>query len=214
MDLTARLYRYGNPSIAIFSLEMSTHQYLLRLLANETKFPTWTIRENKIYSDVQDAILKNAYDHFQKKSLYIYDNLYNFNDIRREAANLKQKDLDIVIIDYIQNVQCEGRTIYDRMSGLAASLFAMCKDLEITLIVLSQINNESAKDSDNPVIGYKGAGEIAAAADVGIWLEKDKDTEHELFFRVRKNRDGKTAEGKLEYINDYTRFQEVETGEK
>lgn len=210
VDLTARLYRNGNPSIAIFSLEMSVYQYLLRLLANETKFPTWTIRENRIYKDVHEILLQNAYEHFQSKSLFIYDNLYNFADIRREAANLKQKGLDIVVIDYIQNVQCEGRTIYDRMSGLATSLFAMCKDLEITLIVLSQINNESAKDSDNPVIGYKGAGEIAAAADVGIWLEKDKDHEDQLIFKVRKNRDGRTSEGVLKYINDYTRFEEVE----
>jgi replicative DNA helicase len=212
VDLTARLYRKGNPAEAIFSLEMSSDQYLLRLLANETRFPTWSIRENKIYNPTQEVILQNAYEHFQSKNLYIYDNLYNFNDIRKQAASLKASNagLDIVIVDYVQNVHCDGRTIYERMSNLTTHLFAMAKDLEITLIVLSQINNESAKDTDSPIIGYKGAGEIAAAADVGIWLEKDKENEDQLIFKVRKNRDGRTSEGVLKYVNDYTRFMEVE----
>jgi replicative DNA helicase len=214
VDLTARLYRRGNPSLAIFSTEMSKDQYLLRLLANETHLPTWVIRENKVLLDTHRAILAEAYRHFADKNIHIYDSLYQFSDICKTAAEIKLKGLDIVIIDYIQNVQCEGRTIYERMSSLATQIFALAKDLEVTVIVLSQINNESARDSDNPVIGYKGAGEIAAAADVGIWIEKDKKEDDLLSVKIRKNRDGRTMEGTLRYTHEYTRLEEVmEAGE-
>lgn len=208
VDLVSRLYRKGNPSIAIFSVEMSTQQYILRLLANETTYPTYAIRENRIAVDSHIARLDLAYRHFASKKLHIYDNLYNFNDIRKAAADIKAMGgLDIVIIDYVQNVLCEGKTIYERMSRLSTQIFAMAKDLGVTVIALSQVNNESAKDSDNPVIGYKGAGEIAAAADVGIWLEKG--TGDKVIIKVRKNRDGRTMEGELQYTHDYTRFEEI-----
>jgi len=208
VDLVSRLYRKGNPSIAIFSVEMSSQQYILRLLANETTFPTYAIRENRIAVDSHIARLDLAYRHFSEKKLHIYDNLYNFNDIRKAAADIKAMGgLDIVIIDYIQNVLCEGRTIYERMSRLSTQIFAMAKDLGVTVIALSQVNNESAKDPDNPVIGYKGAGEIAAAADVGIWLEKGANDR--VTIKVRKNRDGRTMEGELQYAYDYTRFEEI-----
>lgn len=208
VDLVSRLYRKGNPSIAIFSVEMSVQQYILRLLANETTFPTYAIRENRIAVDSHIARLDLAYRHFSEKKLHIYDNLYNFNDIRKSAADIKAMGgLDIVIIDYVQNVLCEGRTIYERMSRLSTQIFAMAKDLGVTVIALSQVNNESAKDPDNPVIGYKGAGEIAAAADVGIWLEKGANDR--VTIKVRKNRDGRTMEGELQYAYDYTRFEEI-----
>jgi replicative DNA helicase len=215
VDLISRLYRNGNPAIAIFSLEMSTNQYLLRLLANQTAYPTWAIRENRIMPGTQREMLDHAYSHFKSKPLHIYDNLYNFNDIRKAAAETKlNKGLDILIIDYIQNVWCDGRTIYERMSGLSTQVFALAKDLEITVIALSQINNESARDSDNPVIGYKGAGEIAAAADVGIWLDKDPNKEDHLIIKVRKNRDGRTMEGVLKYAHGYTRLVEITENEE
>lgn len=214
VDLVSRLYRRGDPAVGIFSLEMSVNQYILRLLANQTTFPTWTIRENRIMPNQRQS-LEDAYQHLKSKNLHIYDNLYNFSDIRKAAAEIKLKNgLDIMIIDYVQNVQCEGRTIYERMSKLATDIFAMAKDLEITVIALSQINNESAKDSDNPVIGYKGAGEIAAAADVGIWLEKDKANDEVLNIRVRKNRDGRTADGSMKFAYEYTRLEEVVDYEK
>jgi len=209
VDITARLCRAGNPSIAIFSTEMSASQYILRLLANETHIPTWMIRENRVIMEAQRAILAEAYRHFKDKNLHIYDNLYQFADIRKTAADIKTRGLDIVIIDYVQNVQCEGRTIYERMSSLATQIFAMSKDLGVTVIALSQINNESARDSDNPVIGYKGAGEIAAAADVGIWIERDKSEDDRLVVKVRKNRDGRTMEGILQFTHEFTRLEEV-----
>ncbi len=214
VDLVARLLREGNPHTAIFSVEMSTQQYILRLLANETTFPTWIIRENRVMMELQKIRLNQAYSHFKSKNLYIYDNLYNFADIRRAAADLKMNGLDIVIIDYVQNVICEGRTIYERMSWLSTQIFAMAKDLDVTVIALSQINNESARDSDNPVLGYKGAGEIAAVADVGIMLEKDPEDKEGLIIKVRKNRDGRTLEGRMKFTHEYTRLVEVKEDEE
>ena len=121
--------------------------------------------------------------------------------------------LDILAIDYIQNLWGDG-SIYERMSRLAPILQYLAKELQITIIALSQVSNQHARGDTGGLINYKGAGEIAASADLGIELEREKDNKDRMKFIVKKNRHGRIAEGVLEYINDYTRLLEVkEDGE-
>lgn len=215
VDLICRLYRQGadNPGIAVFSTEMSCEQYLLRALSNHTSIPSWVITENKCKPE-QTARLIQAQVWLSKCNLYLYDRIYKIEDIERTARMLKEARLDVLCIDYIQNLWGEG-TIYDRMSRLAPILQYLAKDLQITIIALSQVSNQFQREKGScGVFGYKGAGEIAASADLGIELERDKNIPERMIFKVSKNRHGKTSEGVLEYVNNFTRFEEVKEGEK
>ncbi len=209
VDLVCRLYRgLDNPGIAIFSTEMSCEQYLLRMLSNHTGIPTWAITENSIRPDQTEKLIQ-AQIFFSKRNLYLYDRIYKIEDIERTARILKDKGLDIIAIDYLQNMWGEG-TIYERMSRLAPVLQYLAKDLQMTVIALSQVSNQFQRDKGaGGVFGYKGAGEIAASADLGIELERDKDIKERIIFRVAKNRHGRLGEGILEYVNGYTRLDEV-----
>ena len=213
VDLTCRLYRgLDNPGIAIFSTEMSCEQYLLRMISNQTGIPTWAITESRMNPDQTEKFVQ-AQIFFSKRNLYLYDRLYKIEDIERTARMLKDKGLDIIAIDYLQNMWGEG-SIYDRMSRLAPVLQYLAKDLQITVIALSQVSNQFQRDKGaGGVFGYKGAGEIAASADLGIELERDKDIKERMIFRVAKNRHGRIGEGVLEYVNGYTRFDEIDEGE-
>ena len=210
VDFICRMYRHGvdNPGIAVFSTEMSTEQYLLRMLSNHTHIPTWAITENSCRPE-QAEMLVRAQVFFSHKNLYLYDRLYKIEDIERTARMLKSRGLDIIAIDYLQNLWGEG-SIYDRMSRLAPLLQYLAKDLQITVIALSQVSNQFQREKGaGSVFGYKGAGEIAASADLGIELERDPKNKERLIFKVAKNRHGRIAEGILEYVNGYVKFQEV-----
>lgn len=214
VDFIRRQFKnFTPPAVAIFSTEMSCEQYILRLISNMTKVPSWAITEKMIKPE-QEAEVVRAQISLSKMPLHIYDKFYRIEDIERQARKLKEESgLEIMAIDYLQNIWGEG-TIYDRMSRLAPVLQYLAKELEITIIALSQVNNEHAKDSKTDLFGYKGAGEIAASADVGIELERDRVVKEKLVFRVKKNRHGRTGEGCLEYVAGYTRFREiVEEGE-
>lgn len=208
-DLLCRLYRAGNPGVAIFSTEMSSGQYALRMLANRTTYSTWVIEERKLVHKAQLQALKEAWDHLNTRNLYLYDDLYSFKKIEQTIEAIKhRKGLDLIAIDYIQNLQGKG-SVYERMSALSPAIQAMSKRLEVCSIVLSQVSNEAAKE-DLSIIGYKGAGEIAAAADLGVWLQREEKEKENVRFMIRKNRHGMTGEGLLVYSENYTRFEERE----
>jgi replicative DNA helicase len=73
---------------------------------------------------------------------------------------------------------------------------------------MSQVSNEAAR-GDPRIIGFKGAGEIAAAADLGLWLERDRDNESLLQCYIRKNRHGPTGKASLKYTDNFTRLEEL-----
>jgi|GEM_PF-6762121 len=208
-DLICRLYRAGNPGIALFSTEMSTGQYALRMLANRTTYSTWAIEERRLIHSSHLAVLSEAWEHFNSRNLYLYDDLYDWKRIEKTAEAIKhRKGLDIVAVDFIQNLAGKG-SVYERMSTLSPRIQAMAKRLEVCAIVLSQVSNEAARD-DLSIIGYKGAGEIAAAADLGVWLQRDEEEKEAVKFIIRKNRHGMRGEGLLIYSENYTRFEERE----
>jgi replicative DNA helicase len=210
VDFICRIYRYGmdNPGIAIFLTEMSCEQYLLRELSNYTTIPTWAITENSCRPEQIAALIK-AQVFFSTRNLYLYDRLYRIEDMERTARMLKGKGLDIIAIDYLQNLWGEG-SIYERMSRLAPVLQYLAKDLQVTIIALSQVSNQFQREKGSGgVFGYKGAGEIAASADIGIELERDQTVKEKMIFKVVKNRHGRIGEGVLEYVHGYTKFDEV-----
>lgn len=209
VDFICRMYGgIENPGIAVFSTEMSAEQYLLRMISNRTGIPSWAITENKLYPDQTETFVKEQI-FFSKRNLYLYDRLYKIEDIERTARLLKQRGLDIIAIDYLQNLWGEG-TIYDRMSRLAPLLQYLAKDLQITVIALSQVSNQFQREKGSGgVFGFKGAGEIAASADLAIELERDRDIKERMIFKVVKNRHGRLGEGALDYVNHFTRLEEV-----
>lgn len=209
VDLICRMYRHSiNPGIAIFSTEMSCEQYLIRCLSNQTGVPGWTITENKLYPNQIEPVEK-AKSHFKSRNLYLYDNLYKIEDIERTARLLKEEGcLDILAIDYIQNLWGEG-SIYERMSKLSQILQYMAKELNITVIALSQVSNQHIRDGNNQLHGYKGAGEIAASADLGIELVRDAADKRRILFQIKKNRHGPTDEGVLEFDIKFTGLKEI-----
>lgn len=215
VDYICRTYRHStvNPGIAIFSTEMSSEQYLVRCLANETKLAGWKITDRLMTPDQQTQVDK-ARKFFNSRNLYIYDNLYRIEEIERAARMIKEtKGLDIIAIDYLQNIWGDG-SIYERMSRLAPILQYLAKELQVTIIALSQVSNQHARGESGGLINYKGAGEIAASADLGIELEREKDNKERMKFIVKKNRHGRLDEAVLEYIHDYTRLHEEVKEEK
>jgi replicative DNA helicase len=210
VDFICRLYGHSdNPGIAVFSTEMSSEQYVLRMLSNRTRIPGWVISEKRCTVQ-QEASLIDSQVWLSKRNLYIYDKLYRIEDIEKTVRMLKPHGLDVICIDYLQNMWGDGN-IYERMSRLSPILQYMAKELQITIVALSQISNQAQREKGaaGGVYGFKGAGEIAASADLAIELERSKENEELLIFKVSKNRHGRIGEGLLQYMDNFARLKEV-----
>ncbi len=189
--------------VAMVSTEMTEEQVVARIIANLSGEGSHRILNGKVDVSRQEEWLCS-------RNLCVWDDLYEMGAIdsalRREKA---KKGLDVVVVDFIQNVRKPGFSKqYEMMSEIAKEFQRMAKQLKCCIIVLSQIPNSAGKE-DSGILEFKGAGEIAAACDVGILLKRDRSRKEVVLVDVRKNRHGACGMHALEYVNNWTRLEEV-----
>lgn len=192
-------------SVLVFSLEDKRTDKLIKVLANITDIPQGKL----IAGDFNRDIVQSAWLKIKDYKLLIYDDIYSVEEIALKILKAKMTgNVDIVCIDFIQNITSEGG-IYERMSNAIIELQKMAKRFGVTMIVLSQVSNESMR-GDSEIIGLKGAGELASASDIVMWLKrvKGEGNEHKLELEIRKNRPfGETGIRRLRFSDRWTRIE-------
>jgi replicative DNA helicase len=144
------------------------------------------------------------------RSIEIHDSLYEISDIEAAFTRARLRGgVDIGVIDYVQNCKIDGaKNEYAEQANLAKRLQKMAKDVDATVICLSQVSNDVGRGNTDQ-LELKGAGEWAAVSDVSVLLSRKKEDEYALRYEVKKNRHGALVDYKLEYKSDYTRLEET-----
>lgn len=199
----------SSPSIIIISTEMTEQQLVARIIANLTSIHSARILSGNFHTGEEEEVSRTL-DLLKSKSLKIYDDIYAINEI--ESA-LRKADLqggvDVVWIDYVQNCRVpEAANEYQAGSILAKRLQKLAKDTNCCIIGLSQISNSVARGATDQ-LEFKGAGEWAAVADIGIHLQKKKESKHILRYLIKKNRHGGLHNHSFEYKMDFTRLEAI-----
>ena len=197
--------------VAIFSTEMKEEQNVARLLANRTGINANVILSGEMLAGHAERVSREEAA-LRQRSLVIHDRLRNIDDIMAQCRKLKfTSGLDLVWIDFIQNVfRPNAGEQYAMMSQIAKDLQALAHDLSCTVVALSQLPNHAGRE-DTGILEFKGAGEIAAACDVGVLMKRAKEDNTKILFDVRKNRHGKCGKYILQFTDGWTRIEELET---
>ncbi len=188
----------------VCSTEMARHTYAARMLANLSGISALAIMLGELGPAVENGV-SQAQGTLDSYQITIRDDAYTLRDI--ESA-IKQACPDIVVLDFAQNVRVpSARNVYERMVEVSMFCQEIPKRHNLTMIALSQTDNASIRDKAPELIATKGGGELAAAADLVIWLERIKETPY-LKVSIRKNRHGPTGGRYFEYVRNYTGFSE------
>lgn len=194
-------------SVCIFSIEDSRQEKMFKIIGNIANVTQRKLITGNITG--YESRISDAEARIKKYKLSIYDDINTVDQIRLKIKKHKlQQGLDVVFLDYIQNIGGSPK-IYERMSSAILSLWNMAKELQITMVVLSQVSNEAMR-SDSEVIGLKGAGELASSADVVLWLSRTKGDGKERLLNcdIRKNRAfGVTGMLLLQFSEFFTRIE-------
>lgn len=177
---------------AVFSLEMTQEQYIIRLLSVATGIGQRDIKDRAFFGHEAVTMMQLAESRLSAAPLRIYDTSYRLPDIRSKAIQTKETmGLDLMVVDFIQNVYVEGDEIADARATIL-ELQNLAKELDCTIIALSQVSNEMAKwEGDKNFYSFKGHGAIRDAADVGVMLKRDRlKTPGIMDFTVVKHRHG------------------------
>ena len=208
VDMLCRMHEYKNPRTVIMSTEMMEEQNVARFLARQTGYVSNLILSGKIREGQEE--IEASLDWFSKKDMFLFDNIYSFQDIEMRLRQISMSgNIDVVFIDYVQNMTFVGADKeYDKTQKIAKGLQRIAKQLKCCIVCLSQIPNSAAKE-DNGLLEYKGGGELAAVADLGIWLKRNKNDKELLAFEIRKNRHGATGKQILKFVNHFKRLKEI-----
>jgi len=218
-------------SVAFFSLEMSAEQVAQRLLCTESKVSLSSISDGSFNGD-EISRLTRGVDMLSEANLFVdpTGGLSIF-ELRAKARKLKEAraGLDLIIIDYLQLMRAgdvssrDGRHV--EVSAISGGIKKLAKDLDVPILVLSQLNREVEKTPNNKTVrpklsNLRESGSIEQDADVVIFLHRDRDEAKEnnreaarngveSLLLVEKNRNGKTGEVKVNFFPSLMEFRTI-----
>ena len=209
--------------VAVFSLEMSREQLATRLLSRASLVPSTNLLTGQL-SDQQWRDVAAAANTLSASEILIDDNpTLTVSDMNAQCRMVK--DLDLVVIDYLQLMQSAGsghswsnESRTQAVSDISRMLKIMAKQLNVPVICLSQLSraNESRTDKRPMLSDLRESGAIEQDADVVIGLYRDgyynRECENPNLAEaiVLKNRKGQTGTVNLTWVPEYTTFYSVE----
>lgn len=207
----------GQAKTAFFNLEMSEVQVSDRLVAVYTGIPMNAVKRASLTDDQWCKISKAASE-LAASNIKLYDKKLTVNSIKAECKKLKIKQgLDIVFIDYLQLIDSERRSENRNqdISKITRTLKLMAKELDITLILLSQLSRAPEQRNDHrPMLAdLRESGSIEQDADAVMFLYRDeyyhKDSESKGIMEciVAKNRNGEVGTVRLKWEPEVQRIR-------
>jgi len=223
LNMALNVAKGTDRSVAVFSLEMSKEQLVLRLLSSEAlvesnKLRTGSLRETDWERIADAATVLNRVD------IRIDDNpLLSVADMNAKCRRLD--NLGLVVIDYLQLMTSAGgkskggENRQQVVSDISRTLKIMAKELDVPVICLSQLSRANEKrDDKRPMLSdLRESGAIEQDADIVLFLYRDdyynEDSEKRNIAEciVAKNRHGETGKVELKWVPEYTMFGTLET---
>ena len=218
---TERPHVGGRNCVMVFSMEMRHEELIQRLLAARARV---NLRDMAMNFNENDEIeLRNATNELSELRFYIDDTAgLTPVDVRARARRVAMQNgqLDLIIVDYLQLMSGTGGKTQNReqaISEISRSLKGLAKELNVTVIALSQLNRgvESRSDKRPLMSDLRESGAIEQDADViaaiyreSQYAEKDKvGTNPNLAELILlKQRAGETGTVLLHWDGKYTRF--------
>ncbi|MGN0570820.1 MAG: replicative DNA helicase [Candidatus Fimenecus sp.] len=210
--------------VVFFSLEMSKEQLAQRILSTEARVESQKMRTGELSDDDWQRIAQATVS-LNDAELY-FDDTANITVPEMKARVRKMRDVDCVIIDYLQLMQGTKRTDsrVQEVSEITRSLKLMAKDLKIPVITCSQLSRstEGRGKSHKPQLSdLRESGSIEQDADIVLMLyresyydEEKNETvmtdENKAQVIVAKNRHGGTGDIDLHWNGNYTMFSTPE----
>ena len=211
---------YDIPLI-IFSLEMSRQQIIYRFLSTYSKINTNRLKSGKM-SSKEWQVLSNSMKYISLLPIYIDDNSnLNLVDMKSKIRKIfiDKTKRGFIIIDYLQliklNIKFENRS--QEISYITRSLKVLAKELEIPVIVLSQLSRTvETRVNKRPMLSdLRESGSIEQDADIVIMLYREdyyndnKKDDQITEFIVAKHRNGPIGTAKLMFNPITTSFHNL-----
>ena len=212
--------RAGLP-VAIFSLEMSKESLLQRLVASIAQVDAHKFRTGHLGRDDWRRMTE-ALGEISSAPLWIDDSgSVTVVELGAKARRLKRdKGLSLLIVDYLQLISARGRfsNRNEEVSSITRGLKALAKELQVPVLVLSQLTRAPERDERRPQLAdLRESGAIEQDADVVMFIYRPNffkpdalpEERDQADLLIAKQRNGPTDRIRFVFKSRQTRFEEA-----
>lgn len=212
--------------VAVFSLEMSKEQLVIRLLCSEAHVEGTRLRTGFL-SEEDWPRLTIAAGNLSEAPIFIDDTAaLSVLELRAKARRLKaDQGLGMLIIDYLQLMKGRARveSRQQEISEISRSLKAVAKELNIPVIAVSQLSRRTEERTGmRPQLSdLRESGAIEQDADLILFLYRDEvynrsednPNRGKAEMIIGKQRNGPTGKIELAFLSKFTTFKDLYKGE-
>lgn len=209
-------------NVVMFSLEMSSDQLVSRMLSTESLVDSQKMRTGDISPD-EWTRLASAVSNLYNIPMYVDDSA-GITVTEMKAKLRRIKDVGLVVVDYLQLLTSSRRSEsrVNEVSEITRNLKVMAKELDVPLLVLSQLSRDVEKrkgENTTPMLSdLRESGSIEQDADIVIFLHRDSAGDNpedrpdilDIKVIVAKNRHGGTTALPFKFTGRFTKFSSVD----
>jgi replicative DNA helicase len=210
--------------VAVFSLEMSKEQLVLRMLCSQARVDLSKVRTGYL-AQKDFPRLAEAAGRIHDAPIYVDDTpALSAIELRAKARRLKrvkEANLGLIIVDYLQLMRGSSSRDESReqeISQISGSLKALAKELRLPVIALSQLNRQvEGRNPPKPrMADLRESGAIEQDADVIAFIYRDEVYNPQsrdqgvAEILIAKQRNGPVGDVRLAFRSEYTRFENLE----
>lgn len=217
MALGAALQGYH---VGFVSAEMTRESIVQRYISRATRIENRDLRRGRIADGDYQRIFYEA-EKLGDLTIWLLDRQRSWDRIKPKIHALKVREgLDVLVIDYAQLLQAgmSDEKRYEEVGRISSDSKGLAMDLDISVLLLSQLNRELEKRPDKrpQLSDLRESGNLEQDADVVAFLYRDvvyheKTAEPTLAeYLVRKNRNGPIGMIKLKFTAEQASFSDYE----
>lgn len=203
-------------AVAFFSLEMSKEQLVRRIISTSCKIESEKLRLGTLDERDWEELLRVWRANLRDLN-FLIDETGNITALDMKTKLRKVPNLGLVVIDYLQLMSSSSGSARDNrvqeISAITRSLKMMAKELNVPVILLSQLSRgiEKREDPTPQLSDLRESGSIEQDADVVVFLardyyEKDASKKNVCVVHIAKNRHGSVGKITLNWDGRYTAF--------
>jgi replicative DNA helicase len=191
---------------AYFSAEIPKRWLFARLVGAYLGIASNRIFRGRL-TEREELLVEGTMGLLGEMPLHTFRQEIELYDICRRVRGIKAQygKLDLVVVDFIQNIQVRGaQTINERMALIAMELQNLAADVDTCVIAVSQQSNAAVSEQGKGALNFRYASEVSHACDVGIEIIPSKGE-----IRLAKNRAGQTGIIKVMMGKEWTAYMAV-----
>lgn len=223
LNLAQNVAVRSNQTVALFNLEMSAPQLVMRMLAAEGNIDAQAFRTGNL-NDEDWEKLTMAMSTLSEAPIFIDDTPgVTVFDIRSKLRRLQaEHGLGLVVIDYLQLITGRGESRQQEISEISRSLKLLAREFDVPVIALSQLSRavEQRQDKRPMLSDLRESGSIEQDADLVAFLYRDdyynEDSEKKNIAEliIGKQRSGPVGKVELLFLRNYNKFLSLDTQHK